>query len=74
MNKNNDDLLWKQRMNELEEKNKYYKLKRREKLELKSLHKKNSEINMKIRKSKEEEMKKQKKEILERQLEYRKAQ
>ena len=43
MNTNNEGD-WKQRMLELEEKNKYYKLKRREKNELKSLHKKYNEI------------------------------
>ena len=43
MNTNNEGD-WKQRMIELEEKNKYYKLKRREKNELKSLHKKYNEI------------------------------
>ena len=87
MNTNNEGD-WKQRMLELEEKNKYYKLKRREKNELKSLHKKYNEIlsikTNKVeeekkkaeeeKKKKEEEMKKQKKLILERQKEYRKAQ
>ena len=87
MNTNNEGD-WKQRMLELEEKNKYYKLKRREKNELKSLHKKYNEIlsiktnkaeeekkkKEEEKKKKEEEMKKQKKLILERQKEYRKAQ
>ena len=87
MNTNNEGD-WKQRMLELEEKNKYYKLKRREKNELKSLHKKYNEIlSIKTnkaeeekkkaeeeKKKREEEMKKQKKLILERQKEYRKAQ
>ena len=78
-----NDEHWKQRMHELEEKSLYYKLKRREKNELKALHrKKNSILNEtkkkleeeKERKKKEEEMKKQKEEIMARQKEYRKAQ
>ena len=59
MNKSNDDTTWKKRMQELEEKNKYFKLKRNEKLELKSLHKKNSEIYMKIKKEEEEKKRKE---------------
>ena len=59
MNKSNDDTAWKKRMQELEEKNKYFKLKRNEKLELKSLHKKNSEIYMKIKKEEEEKKRKE---------------
>ncbi len=55
-NTNNEDD-WKQRMLELEEKNKYYKLKRREKNELKSLHKKYNEI-LSIKTNKAEEEKK----------------
>ena len=56
MNTNNEGD-WKQRMLELEEKNKYYKLKRREKNELKSLHKKYNEI-LSIKTNKAEEEKK----------------
>ena len=59
-NINNEDD-WKQRMLELEEKNKYYKLKRREKNELKSLHKKYNEI-LSIKTNKAEEEKKKKEE------------
>ena len=62
MNKSNDDTAWKKRMQELEEKNKYFKLKRNEKLELKSLHKKNSEIYMKIKKEEEEKKRKEEEE------------
>ena len=62
MNKSNDDTVWKKRMQELEEKNKYFKLKRNEKLELKSLHKKNSEIYMKIKKEEEEKKRKEEEE------------
>ena len=60
---------WKQRMHELEEKSLYYKLKRREKNELKALHRKSNSIlneeNKKLeeeRKKKEEEERKKKEE------------
>ena len=43
-NDKNNEKNWKQRMYELEEKKIYYKLKRREKNELKALHKKNAGI------------------------------
>ena len=52
---------WKLRMFELEEKNRLYKLKRREKNELKSLHKKYNEI-LSIKTNKAEEEKKKKEE------------
>ena len=58
-----------ERMRELEEKNKMYKLKRWEKKELKDLHKKNNEIQ---KKSEEEKRNKKKKEVLERQSNTRK--
>ena len=67
---------WKQRMHELEEKSLYYKLKRREKNELKALHRKNNSIineaNKKLeeeKKKKEEELKKKKEEELKKKIE-----
>ena len=55
---------WKKRMIQLEEKNILYKLKRREKNELKALHRKNTEIKKQIKimeeKKKEEEKKRRK--------------
>ena len=65
---------WKQRMYELEEKQLYYKLKRREKNELKALHRKKKKEESERKKKEEEERKKKKEEILKRQKEYRKAQ
>ena len=59
MTTGNDEQSWKQRMYELEEKNKYCKLKRREKNELEALHGKNTEIIN--QKKLEEEEKKEKK-------------
>ena len=59
---------WEKRMNDLEEKNQYYKLKRKEKNELKKLHRRNTEIKFKKfeeekkRKEKEEKLRKQKEE------------
>ena len=58
-----------ERMRELEEKNKMYKLKRWEKKELKGLHKK---ITKSKKKSEEEKRNKKKKEVLERQSNTRK--
>ena len=49
-NEKNNEENWKQRMYELEEKNMYYKLKRREKKELKVLHKKNANISFEEKK------------------------
>jgi len=49
-NEKNNEENWKQRMYELEEKNMYYKLKRREKKELKALHKKNANISFEEKK------------------------
>ena len=65
---------WEKRMHELELKNSYQKLKRREKNELKSLHrKKNALKNLRkeeeLKKQKEEELKKQKEEELKKQKE-----
>lgn len=56
---------WKQRMHELEEKSLYYKLKRREKNELKALHRKNNSIINEANKKLEEEKKKKEMDILE---------
>ena len=58
MNNENYKDDWKQRMYELEEENKYYKLKRREKNELKELHKYQNII--KIKKEEEKEIEKEK--------------
>ena len=79
----NNEENWKQRLDELEEKNSYYKLKRKEKNELKLLRKKNSEIILKEQqkekekeeeeiKKKEEEIKKKEEEIRKREEEIRK--
>ena len=69
----NDD--WKQRMYELEEKNMYYKLKRREKKELKALHKKKANISLEEKKRKEEErLNEMKKKVLENQKRLREMQ
>ena len=54
-NEKDNEENWKQRMYELEEKNMYYKLKRREKKELKTLHKKKANISLEEKKRKEEE-------------------
>ena len=51
-NEKNNEENWKQRMYELEEKNMYYKLKRREKKELKALHKKMQIFHLNKRKEK----------------------
>ena len=49
---------WEKRMNDLEEKNQYYKLKRKEKNELKKLHRRNTEIKFKKFEEKKREKKK----------------
>ena len=72
----NNEENWKQRLDELEEKNSYYKLKRKEKNELKLLRKKNSEIilkeQQKEKEKEEEEIKKKEEEIRKREEEIRK--
>ena len=73
MNKG-EEIAWEKRMHELEEKNRYYKLKRREKNELKTLHRKNTEIFNKkkeeeLKRKREEELRKQKEEELRKQKE-----
>ena len=65
METNNESNDWEKRMHELEEKDTMYKLKRREKNELKSLHKRKSIIKLKEeeeKKKKEEEEKRKKEE------------
>ena len=72
----NNEENWKQRLDELEEKNSYYKLKRKEKNELKLLRKKNSEIILKAqqkeKEKEEEEIKKKEEEIKKKEEEIRK--
>ena len=74
-NDKNNEKNWKQRMYELEEKKIYYKLKRREKNELKALHKKNAGILSEEKKRKEEErLNEMKKKVLENQKKLREMQ